>query len=118
MVNGGEDELRLVLVNAPTDKANDIARALVEKKLAACVNVVPKVVSFYVWDGALQQDEASTLLVKTRAALMTELTAAVKALHPYTVPEVIAIPIDPHAGNADYLAWLRAEARGTVPNGA
>jgi periplasmic divalent cation tolerance protein len=117
-VVGGDDELRLVLVNAPPDKAKDIARALVEKKLAACVNVVPRVASFYFWDGALQEDEESTLLVKTRAALMTELTAAVKAMHPYTVPEVIAIPIDHHAGNQDYLAWLRAEARGTPPRGA
>ena len=108
---GAGEPLCVVLVNAPPDAAKVIARALVEKKLAACVNVVPKVASYYVWDGALQEDEESTLLVKTRVAMVPELTAAVKAMHPYTVPEVVALSIDGSVGNPDYLAWVRAETK-------
>lgn len=110
---GGDEALSLVLVNAPPDRAPALARALVERRLAACVNVVPAIKSFYFWDGALQEDEESTLLIKTRTALVPELTAAVRALHPYTVPEVVALPIDGRQGNPDYLAWVRAETRTT-----
>lgn len=103
--------LRLVLVNVPPAAANDVARGLVERRLAACVNVVPGVTSFYRWEGKLTEDSECTLLVKTRAALMEELTRAVKELHPYTVPEVIALPIQSGEGNADYLQWVLDETR-------
>ncbi|NUP09283.1 MAG: divalent-cation tolerance protein CutA [Polyangiaceae bacterium] len=104
-----EGDLRVVLVNTPVDAAESIARAIVEQRLAACVNVVPKVKSFYFWEGKLQEDDESTLLIKTRAALVGALTTAVKAIHPYSVPEVVALPIDGSAGNPDYLAWVRSE---------
>ena len=102
-------ELRLVLSNAPPDQAERIARALVERRLAACVNVVPGVVSFYFWDGALQRDAESTLLVKTRAELVGPLTDAIRELHPYSVPEVIAVPLAPGEGNGAYLEWVTRE---------
>lgn len=101
--------LVVVLVNAPPAVAPAIARALVERRLAACVNVVPRVVSVYRWEGAVVQDEESTLLVKTRAALVDAIAAAMPELHPYAVPEVIALPIDADRGNAAYLRWVRAE---------
>lgn len=102
-------ELSLVLVNTPPADAERIAKALVEARLAACVNVVPAVKSFYRWEGKLEDATESTLLIKTQKALLPELTEAVKAIHPYSVPEVIALDIDGAAGNADYLAWVRAE---------
>jgi len=106
-----KDELRVVLVNAPAEAAKIIARALVERRLAACVNVVPGVTSFYYWEGKLEEDTESTLLIKTRATLVGELTRAVKDLHPYAVPEVLALTIDPLEGNLDYLAWVRSETK-------
>jgi periplasmic divalent cation tolerance protein len=103
------DDVVLVLINAPEEQAEEIARALVEEKLAACVNVVPRVTSIYRWEGKIERAVESTLLVKTRRALVEVLTAAVKARHPYTVPEVVAVPIDGTLGNAAYLAWVLAE---------
>ncbi len=105
------DDPRVVLVNTPTDHAEKIARELVEKKLAACVNVVPGVRSFYFWEGKLVADDESTLLVKTRASLLPELTEAVRAVHPYRVPEVLSLVVDGGAGNPDYIAWIRSETK-------
>lgn len=103
--------LVVVLVNSPPADAPRIAKALVEQKLAACVNVIPGVKSFYFWEGALQEDEESTLVVKTTAASVQRLTKAVKELHPYSVPEVVALPLK-NAGNADYLDWVRKSIAG------
>ena len=107
--SGGEAELRVVLCNAPPQRAEEIARALLEKRLAACVNVVPGVVSLYWWQGEICRDAESTLLIKTRADLVEALTAAIRAVHPYEVPEVIALPMVAGEGNAAYHAWVRAE---------
>jgi len=110
-VSADEDALCVVLCNAPPDKAEDIARAVLEGHLCACVNIVPGVVSLYWWKGELCRDGESTLLIKTRASLVAELTRAIRAAHPYEVPEVIALPIDPSKGNPAYLDWLRAETK-------
>ena len=105
----GEAALRLVLCNTPPDRAEEIARAVLELRLAACVNIVPGVVSLYWWEGAIQRDPESTLLIKTTADLVPALTAALLAAHPYAVPEVVALPIASGEGNAAYRAWLAAE---------
>jgi periplasmic divalent cation tolerance protein len=107
------DDLVLALVNAPAGDAARIARAIVELELAACVNVVPAVKSFYRWEGRLVEDVEATLFIKTRRALVPRLTEEVKAIHPYSVPEVIALALDGELGNADYLAWVRAETAKT-----
>jgi periplasmic divalent cation tolerance protein len=104
-----EPALRLVLCNAPPDRAEEIARAVLDPRLAACVNIVPGVVSLYWWEGAIQRDAESTLLIKTTADLVPALTAALLAAHPYAVPEVLALPIAAGEGNAAYRAWLAAE---------
>jgi len=113
VVSGGDERLSLVLCNAPPDDALRIARVVVDRHLAACVNVVPGVTSVYRWEGAMHEDQESTLLVKTRASLVDALTAAIREVHPYAVPEVIAVPIDPGVGNPAYLAWVRDETRPT-----
>lgn len=105
----GEAALRLVLCNAPPDRAEEIARAVLELRLAACVNIVPGVVSLYWWEGAIQQDLESTLLIKTTADHVPALTAALLAAHPYAVPEVLALPFVAGEGNPAYRAWLRAQ---------
>ncbi len=106
--------LSLVLVNAPPSDADRIARAIVEARLAACVNVIPTVRSFYVWEGRLTEDSEATLLIKTRTTLVEALTAEVRAIHPYSVPEVIAVPLS-EQGNPAYLAWVRKETSDPAP---
>ncbi len=100
--------LVLSTVARPED-AEGIARVLVERGLAACVNIVPGVVSFYRWKGAVQRDEERLLLIKTRADRFEALRAAVVSLHPYEVPEAIAIPVE--AGHRPYLDWLDESVR-------
>ena len=93
----------LSTVATPED-AERIARALVERRLAACVNVVPKVVSVYRWKGEICRDEELLLVIKTRRERLDALREALVALHPYEVPELVALPIE--AGHEPYLAWL------------
>lgn len=102
-------DLCVVLCNAPPADAERIARVLVDKRLAACVNLVPGVVSLYWWEGAIQRDEETTLLVKTRRDLVDALTDAIRATHPYSIPEVVVLPIQPGLGNQAYHAWVAAE---------
>ncbi len=103
-------EAIVVLVTAPTpDRAAEIARALVDERLAACGNVVPGLRSIYRWEGKVQEDEEALLLLKTTRGRFEALRERVVALHPYDVPEVIALPVE--AGSAPYLAWIASETR-------
>jgi periplasmic divalent cation tolerance protein len=86
------------------EDAARIARALVERRLAACVNVLPGVRSFYRWKGAAEEDEERLLVIKTRRDRFEALREALVALHPYELPEAIVLPIE--AGHAPYLAWI------------
>lgn len=86
------------------EDAERIARALVERRLAACVNVVPGVVSVYRWKGEVCRDEERLLVIKTRADRLEALREALVGLHPYELPELVALPVA--AGHAPYLAWL------------
>ncbi len=108
-------EIDVVLVNAPPADAGRIARALVERRLAACVNVVAGVTSFYRWEGQIHEDPESTLFIKTRRELVPELTRAVLELHPYTLPEVLVMPADASRSSEAYAAWIVAETK--EPNG-
>jgi periplasmic divalent cation tolerance protein len=100
----------VVLVTTPTpERAAEIARALVSERLAACGNVVPGLRSIYRWEGKVQEDEEALLVLKTTRARFDALRARVLALHPYDVPEVIALPVE--AGSAAYLQWIAAETR-------
>ncbi len=98
--------MRVVLCTAPPEVAGEIAKTVVTERLAACVNIVPAVRSVYVWKGELCDDTEALLIVKTRAARLAELTARLVSIHPYDVPEVIALPIGTEEGNPTYLAWL------------
>ena len=96
-----------VVVFSTVGKAEDasrIARALVERRVAACVNVLPGVRSFYRWKGAVEEDEERLLVIKTRRDRFEALREALVALHPYELPEAIVLPIE--AGHAPSLAWL------------
>jgi periplasmic divalent cation tolerance protein len=100
----------VVLVTAPSaERAAEIARAVVEERLAACGNVVPGLRSIYRWEGKLHDDAEALLVLKTTGDRFEALRARVLALHPYEVPEVIALRIE--AGSAPYLEWITAETR-------
>ncbi|HTJ43697.1 MAG TPA: divalent-cation tolerance protein CutA [Kofleriaceae bacterium] len=89
----------------PGDAASSIARSLVEERLAACVNLVPQVRSFYVWQGAVEQSDELLAIIKTTVDGLAALRARLVALHPYDVPEVIALPVED--GHLPYLGWVR-----------
>lgn len=101
-------EFRLVYVTAKDEgEAEKIARALLETRLAACANILPGARSLYWWEGAIQMEREAVLVAKTRAELVADLIAAVKAIHGYSVPCVVTLPI--LEGNPDYLDWLARE---------
>jgi periplasmic divalent cation tolerance protein len=102
-------EVCVVFVTAPDAAcAERIARALVEERLAACVNRVSGLRSLYHWEGELQDDSEVLLIAKTRRDRVADLAKRVSALHPYALPEVIALPV---VGGSDaYLDWVRSES--------
>ncbi|MDH3212597.1 MAG: divalent-cation tolerance protein CutA [Myxococcales bacterium] len=104
-----EADVRVVLITVPDGETGaGLARALVQERLAACVNLVPGVRSFYRWEGKVQDDTELLLLVKTRADRIAALASRVRDLHPYELPEVLELAAV--GGSAAYLDWVRAEA--------
>lgn len=104
------EQALLVITNlADAASAQQLARALVEQRLAACVNMLPAVHSIYRWEGAVEEAGEVTLLIKTTAARYPALEQAIVALHPYELPEVIAVPVS--AGLPAYLGWIARETR-------
>jgi periplasmic divalent cation tolerance protein len=100
----------LVLTNLPDRAAAErLAGMLVEKKLAACVNILAPCRSVYRWKGAVQHDEEHPLLIKTTSERYAALEQALRAGHPYELPEIIALPVE--RGLPAYLAWVAAETR-------
>lgn len=97
-------EKLIVVMTAPYEDAVKIARALVEERLAACVNIVKDVRSIYRWEGKVEDDTEALMVAKTRAELFDALSGRVRELHPYSVPEVIAAPIA--SGIKPYLDWI------------
>jgi periplasmic divalent cation tolerance protein len=95
----------VVYITAPgEEEALTLARALVESRLAACVNMVNNVRSIYSWQGRIEDDRELLMIVKTRRQLFERLSAKVRELHSYDVPEIIALPIV--EGSPDYLKWI------------
>jgi len=92
--------------------AERIAATVVGERLAACVNIVPGLTSIYRWEGQVQRDAELLLLIKTRQAIYPLLESRIRALHPYQVPEIIALPIQ--AGSAAYLNWIAANTGAPV----
>jgi periplasmic divalent cation tolerance protein len=95
-----------ITVDSPVTAQKMMDKLLAERK-AACVNIIPKVESHYRWQGKIESDDELLLIVKTRITLLDEIITLVKENHPYTVPEIIALPIV--GGNADYLQWIEKE---------
>ncbi len=104
---------KIVLSTCPPEKAADLARLLVEGRYAACVNVIESARSFYLWEGKLQEDGESLLVIKTAAERSGDLIAALKKAHPYDVPEIVALDIT--AGHRAYLEWVAVSSRPAGP---
>jgi len=100
------NEVRVILCTFPDPQVADrVATQLVEKRLAACVNLLPGVRSVYRWQGKIETDSEVLALIKTTAGLLPRLGAELTSLHRYEVPEIIAL--DPASGSAPYAAWLK-----------
>ncbi len=89
------------------DEARRISRDLVEKRLAACVNIIDGMVSVYRWEGGIQEDSEVVLIAKTTDSVLPALVERVSAVHSYRTPCVAGLPVD--GGNDDFIEWIKAE---------
>ena len=103
----GEKFIQIITTTAQRADAEKIAEALVEKRLAACVQIIGPIRSIYRWKGNIEREEEWQCQIKTRLDLFTEAEQAIRAIHPYETPEIIALPII--TGSLNYLEWLREE---------
>ena len=98
-------EIVVFITASNEDEAAKISRAVVEARLAACVNIVKDIRSIYSWQGKIEDEKEVLMILKTQKTLFDSLMKKVKELHSYTVPEIIALPIT--SGSEEYLKWLR-----------
>ncbi len=109
------DHIQVMTTTARRDEAERIAVTLVEARLAACVQVLGPIASTYRWKGAIESSQEWLCLIKTRQDLYEKVEASIRGVHPYEVPEVLALPVV--AGSAPYLAWLDGEVSPETPQG-
>ena len=103
--DGVKEPIAIVYVTASSEEEGEkIAQHVIGKKLAACVNVVPKVISHFEWDGKMQKEEEVLLMIKAPKRLIEQLTKAVQQVHSYDVPEVVAMNVE--GGSKDYMNWV------------
>jgi periplasmic divalent cation tolerance protein len=93
--------------------AEDVASKLVEEHLAACVNILPGVSSYYRWEGEVQNEQEFLLILKTSTDRVDDLMDRMKTLHPYEVPEIVSIPVE--AGYQPYLDWVVTQTASSIP---
>ena len=93
-------------------EAERIGKAVLERRLAACVNILPGMISHYWWQGAIKRGEEVVMIIKTRASLAEGVRGAVKQMHSYTTPAILVLPIE--GGEAGYLDWLMKETEGAA----
>ena len=103
------DKLLVLTTTGSQAEAEKIAHALVDRRLAACVNIVPKIQSVYRWEGKVETAEEYLLLVKTRQGRETDVCAAIRELHSYELPECVVLSIED--GSAEYLKWIADSVR-------
>ena len=106
------DTVRVETTVDGREAAERLAASVVERRLAACAQVGGPIRSFYRWEGAVQADEEWTVVIKTAAARLSDLTEHLVEIHPYDVPEIVAVPVT--GGNPAYLEWVREETAGTA----
>ena len=100
----------VIFITTGTDEeAQEVAKALLNNRLAACVNIVPKINSIFWWNDTLDSVQENLLIVKSKASLLSEIVRLVKEVHSYETPEIVALPII--GGNPDYLDWIGKEIK-------
>lgn len=105
-----EKEFLVVFCTVPDQKtAETIAATLVEEKLAACCNIVPGITSLYFWKENVEKDAELLIIIKTTAQVFERLSRRIEKLHPYQLPEIIALPIK--MGNQSYLTWVEENVK-------
>ena len=111
---GGHMNVQLVYITVGNlEAARTIGRSLVEQRLAACVNIIDNMNSFYMWDGRLQDDREVVVLAKTVGSRVPQLIDAVRRLHSYEVPCIVTLPVS--GGHQPFLDWIAAETRPVPP---
>lgn len=103
------DQIVILSTCASDDEAQRLARKLLDERLCACVNVIPRIHSFFHWQGKVESGDESLLVIKSSRELFASVVSAIESVHSYEVPEVIALPIVD--GSAKYLNWLRSSLR-------
>lgn len=101
------DDVRICMISIPRDEARSFAKKLVEERLVACVNILPRMESFYWWEDRVLSDEEALLMAKTTAEKYPDLQRYVIDHHPYEIPELLSLAVD--EGLPDYLAWVKVE---------
>lgn len=101
--------MRIIFCTCPRDLSDAIAEALLQEKLVACVNIIGEIKSKYWWNGEINTDIESLLIMKTRDDLVNSVIQKIKEVHTYQVPEIISVEIK--EGNADYLEWIKRETQ-------
>ena len=100
----GSNYIVLFMTTGTGEEAQGIAELLLNQRKVACVNIVPRVDSYFWWEDKLDSAQENLLIAKTKASLLPEIVTLVKKMHSYEVPEIIALPIV--GGNQDYLDWI------------
>lgn len=103
------DTIRVVYISIPREEAKEMAKGIVENRLAACTNIVPKIESYFWWDETVQFDEEALLIVKTTQDRFPELMQYVRDNHPYELPEIIGLPLV--AAFPEYVTWVKDETK-------
>jgi periplasmic divalent cation tolerance protein len=109
MDNNNERVVFVYTTHPSVVEAEGIGRELLERRLCACVNILPSMVSLYWWQGAVERGEEAVMIIKTRAALAEPVRAAVRQLHSYTTPAILVLPIE--SVDADYREWLLTQTQ-------
>ena len=107
--------MRVVLCNCPPSEADHLASTVVEEGLAACVNIVPGVLSVYRWKGEIHRDQESTLIIKVAASNIANLKQRLVEIHSYETVEFLSLPVNVDESDSDYVGWVR-QTSGTVTN--
>lgn len=100
-------EIVVLVTTASEEEAASIARELVNQRLVACANIIPRIRSLFRWEGQVAEEQEVLMILKSHARLFNELSSKIKELHSYSVPEIIALPIT--EGLPEYLQWVRNE---------